>query len=116
MKKIVFNLKREWYELIKSGDKTVEYRAVTKHWLSRLMPGKILKLSLKIDSEGRFYSTHSETEPLIPNDWHAVFRLGYSRKHPDIVRRISRIDIGYCPYKGWNGEYFRIYFEEVADD
>lgn len=112
MKRIIFNLKKEWYDKIASGEKTVEYRNVTDHWASRLMPNTIPKSSHKVDICGNFYFTHMETKPLIPNDWFAVFRLGYSSKHPDIVCRIVKIDIGYCPYKGWDGEYFRVHFEK----
>lgn len=47
MKKIIFNLKRMWpvdgvmrdlYEMIKSGEKTTEYRDMTKHWADKLRP------------------------------------------------------------------------------
>lgn len=44
MKRIIFNLKREWYDKIASGEKTVEYRNVTDHWTSRLMPNTICRL------------------------------------------------------------------------
>lgn len=30
------NLRKQWFDLIKSGEKKVEYRAVKKHWVSRL--------------------------------------------------------------------------------
>lgn len=95
MKRIVFNLKKEWYDRIANGDKTVEYRAVTPYWHARLVKG-----------------IRNFTGVLTPKDWFAVFRLGYSSRHPDIVRRITKIDIGPCPYDGWDGEYFRIHFEE----
>lgn len=105
MKRIIFNLKKEWYDRITSGEpepetgkpKLIEYREMSSHWWRRLV-------------KGPFWTN----DYMIPKDWYAVFRLGYSRKYPDIIRRIVRIDIGTCPYKGWNGEYFRIYFEEVA--
>ena len=33
---LIFPLKKQWYEKIKSGEKTVEYREVKPYWKSRL--------------------------------------------------------------------------------
>ena len=33
---LIFNLKKEWYEKIKSGEKTHEYREVKSYWINRL--------------------------------------------------------------------------------
>ncbi len=33
---LIFPLKKEWYEKIKSGEKTVEYREVKNYWYNRL--------------------------------------------------------------------------------
>lgn len=35
---LIFPLKKEWYEKIKSGEKTVEYREVKSYWTKRLFP------------------------------------------------------------------------------
>ena len=109
-KRIIFNLKREWYDKIASGEKTVEYREVSEHWISRLTFAEGLKESALA---GRY---RWSLEVCKGPDLFAVFRLGYSRKYPDIVRRVTKIDIGPCPYDGWNGNYFRIYFEKLASD
>ena len=101
MKKIVFNLKREWYDKIASGEKIVEYRKVNAYWMKRLVEGTVGNDRVFRGSTKRFDV--------------AVFRLGYSRKYPEIVRRIINIDIGPCPYDGWSGEYFRIHFEGVEN-
>lgn len=37
---LTFNLKKEWFEKIKSGEKTHEYREVTMYWNKRLFPYK----------------------------------------------------------------------------
>ena len=101
MKKlIIFNLKREWYDKIASGEKIVEYRRVCDYWRKRVW----------------FKCGALKGYLLFPNnDRLAVFRLGYSRKYPDIVRRIVKIDIGPCPYIGWEGDYFRIHFEKGSE-
>lgn len=36
MPKLVFNLKKEWFEKIKSGEKTHEYREYKQYWINRL--------------------------------------------------------------------------------
>ena len=35
---IVFNLKKEWFEKIKSGEKTHEYRVMSDYWIKRIDP------------------------------------------------------------------------------
>ena len=119
MKCIIFNLKREWYDKIASGEKTIEYRSLVDKNGNQSKWCNIFGMD-----PDRFCRTPSEFDEneivkpvaIAPNDWLAVFRVGYPsnskpRKWPDIVRRIVKIDIGPCPYDGWDGEYFRIHFE-----
>lgn len=94
--RIIFNLenrKNHWYDKIASGEKTVEYRRICDHWMRRLCE----KLPNANGHKIRRFDI-------------AEFRLGY-KKQGAIVRKITNIDIGPCPYPGWNGEYFRIHFE-----
>lgn len=35
---LTFNLKKEWFEKIKSGEKTHEYRVMSDYWVARIMP------------------------------------------------------------------------------
>lgn len=44
---ITFNLKKKWYDLIRSGEKKIEYRAVTKYWGTRLLNAKLGELFSK---------------------------------------------------------------------
>ena len=37
MKTLHLPLKKEWYEMIESGEKTEEYRALSDYWYSRLV-------------------------------------------------------------------------------
>lgn len=43
---LTFNLKKEWFEKIKSGEKTHEYRIMSDYWVKRIHPtyhkGKIV--------------------------------------------------------------------------
>ena len=112
-KLIFFNLKKKWYDLIASGEKTVEYRYVGSYWAKRLgfdlsdVGGDEIGNLAEIRNPKTLLPTF-----LAPREWYAVFRLGYKRKHTDIVRRITKIDIGPCPYEGFSGNYFRIHFEK----
>lgn len=89
---IIFNLKREWYDKIVSGQKAVEYRNQSTHWIARLT-----------DGGGRFRGFK-----------YAEFRLGYTKRGA-IRRAITNIDIGPCPYDGWHGNYFRIHFKNKKE-
>ena len=35
---LTFNLKKEWFEKIKSGEKTHEYRVMSDYWIAKIMP------------------------------------------------------------------------------
>lgn len=93
---IIFNLKKEWFDKIKSGEKKVEYRRICGHWIGRLC---------EKPPRGMFFGRP------IRRFKYAEFRLAY-RKKGAIRREITSIDLGPCPYDGWNDkEYFRIYFK-----
>lgn len=81
---LVLNLKRHWYAEVAEGRKTVEYRALGRYWQSRL-------------------------ERLKPGD-RIRFRLGYYDRASDIEATVDGIDIGPCPYPGWDGDFYRIRF------
>lgn len=116
MKRIIFNLKREWYDKIASGEKIVEYRSLVakngkrSKWCAifGMDPDRYYHHGHPSWEQNKAYENHILY--MNPTDWFAVFRLGYSRKYPDIVRNIWMIDIGSCPYPGWDGDYFRIHF------
>lgn len=105
MKRIMFNLQGQWYTQIANREKAVEYRAIQPYWTSRIRNALGGQLPVK------------DGEAVYPQNLLAVFRLGYSRPSkydssaPDIVRRVKCVDIGPCPYAGWEGDYYRIHFE-----
>lgn len=80
-------LKQPWFDQIRTGAKDIEYRTATPYWKARL--------------EGRSFT-------------HACFSHGYTR-HGRVVRRITKIDRGPCPYPGWPGECFRIHLEPMKE-
>lgn len=127
MKRIIFNLTREWYDRIASGEKTVEYRSLVdkngnrSKWCAifGMDPARYYHHGHSYWGQGEAYKGLAAY--LAPADWIAVFRVGYPsnskpRKYPDIVRRITKIDIGPCPYPRWDGEYFRIHFTKEGGE
>ena len=68
---LVFPLKKEWYEKIKSGEKTVEYREVKPYWTKRLQNelGGTSFEPVHYMSDKRF------------DGLRCVLRLGYTKKY-----------------------------------
>lgn len=69
---ITFPLKKKWYDLIRTGQKHIEYRAVTKYWGTRLRNAK----------QGQIFSKR-----LIS----CRIRLGYTRQYLEAT--ITKIEI-----------------------
>ena len=77
-------LTSKWFEKVKSGEKRIEYRSMTPYWTKRI---------LNVRHKYR----------------HVVFHKGYTSTTLTFV--ITKIDVGECPYDGWDGEYIRINFK-----
>ena len=69
---LIFTLKKEWYEKIKSGEKTVEYREAKDYWATRLYS------TIYFLKQGK--------------ERHCFFQLGYNPK-TRISAVISKIEI-----------------------
>lgn len=52
---LIFPLKKQWYEKIKSGEKTIEYREVKSYWTTRLR--------------------HENCDP--PFEWEEIKKIGF---------------------------------------
>lgn len=87
---LVLPLKRGWFAKIWNGEKRTEYRAVKPYWTKRI--GAWVD-----DNAPRFI----------------LFRIGYARNTLAMLAQTCGVDIGPCPYPGWDGEYYRIRFEIV---
>lgn len=91
---LIFPLKKQWYEKIKNGEKTVEYREVKDYWSKRLLHANCLP----------FYDYNPITKDLKEQpEWcvgidcaKPVFcklRLGYSNSYMTaIIIRVEIID------------------------
>lgn len=82
---LIFNLKKEWYEKIKSGEKKIEYREVKPYWIKRLMNAKYTSCKINF-----MYG------PLIPVfcSYESICKLrnGYSKKH-ELVANITSVEL-----------------------
>ena len=76
-------LKFHWFDEIEAGRKDIEYREIRPYWTVRIWERRD-----KIKT--------------------VTFRRAYTLKK--LTRNVEKIDIGPCPYEGWDGEYYRIYF------
>lgn len=72
---LIFPLKKEWYEKIKSGEKTVEYREVKPYWTSRLY------------NEIGLFPEQTQIIKSIP----CKFRFGYTNRY--MTATITKIEI-----------------------
>ena len=85
---LTFNLKKEWFEKIKSGDKTHEYREVKPYWTKRLMNGLYKDF---IDNDAYFISMCNGGNPFWkPINKKIIFCNGYPKKN-DKKNRITAI-------------------------
>ena len=71
----------KWFDSIVYGDKRIEYRLIKPRWTKQIWERKPTEM---------------------------ILHRGYTS---NIIRvPITLIDIGPCPYVGWDGEYYRIHF------
>lgn len=82
---LVFILKKQWYEKIKSGEKTIEYREVKPYWIKRIEKEinwnitVISKIGQRHDFNGN-YMNHP-----------CKLRLGYTNKY--MTAYITKIEV-----------------------
>ena len=87
---LIFPLKKEWYEKIKSGEKTVEYREVNPYWTRRFYNENGGESSAMVE-ENIF------AEPLLPGQavvflaMECKLRLGYTNKY--MTANITKIEV-----------------------
>lgn len=72
---LVFNLKKEWFNKIKNGEKTHEYRIVKDYWFKRLF----------------LYSTIQCRQTMLPLHSYCVFLCGYPKKEDTAKRLAAKI-------------------------
>ena len=102
---LTFNLKKEWFEKIKNGEKTHEYREVKDYWIKRLF----------------LYSKSICRQNMIPLHSECIFVCGYAPKEVSSkrlkakIKNISIIDGKNTDLKIDN-DVFDIEFELMKED
>lgn len=75
---LTFNLKKQWYEKIRSGEKTIEYREIKPYW------------SQRVYNEARFSQEQKEA-PI--GNLACILRLGYTKKYMTaVISKIEAVD------------------------
>lgn len=77
---LIFPLKKEWYEKIKSGEKTIEYREVKPYWTRRFYNEKGGESSAMVE-ENVFAEPSLLGQAVVSLDMECKLRLGYTNKY-----------------------------------
>lgn len=103
MKTLHLVLKRKWWDMIASGEKTEEYREIKPYWEKRLLDYKGLTDYYTANLyELAFKKIFFPHRPLIENICecfprgytHVTFQLGYQKNAPRMTFEIESISIG----------------------
>lgn len=127
MEKLKLVLKKKWYDMIASGEKTEEYREITPYWCNRLLYGcnlgvegywnVVLQNTFNMIEDFNRYNilkNNNLQHYLIGNYGYrdypgVIFYMGYAKNRPSITKEIVSISIG----KGkeeWGAEPDKEYF------
>ena len=101
MKILNLTLKKNWFDMILSGEKKEEYREVKDYWMKRLAGikgcGTSYNFTLLCNAENKFkeYDT-------------IIFKNGYSKNAPTIVIECKGIDVKEGNKK-WGAPNYRVF-------
>lgn len=105
---LIFPLKKEWYDKIRSGEKTIEYREVKPYWNKRfytetkkhlvvqygkektekVFPSNVDAFMRMFDTDNVLFGDGTENEAVI---WTCKLRLGYTNIYMEA--QITKIEI-----------------------
>lgn len=89
-------VKKEWFDLIKSGEKTEEYREVKSYWESRLQLYRGEKISA--NEWERFYEEWYSLDLIHRISFqkydYIEFKNGYTKDAPTIITKCKGISVG----------------------
>ena len=81
---LIFPLKKQWYEKIKLGEKTIEYREVKDYWEKRLFRA-MLPFTVRA-----YYNEGIYTEEPVKQPCPCKLRLGYTNQY--LIANIIKIE------------------------
>jgi len=103
MKKILhLNLKKEWFDMILSGEKKEEYREIKRYWTRRLTHHNVFLLSFLTERIQK-YNMHCKYFDEI------CFSNGYRKNRRQMFIKYEGIRIGYGR-KEWGAEGGVLYY------
>lgn len=101
---LIFSMKKEWYEKIKNGEKTIEYREVKPYWIKRIfneIERKLIDIYPSCKKQLQFFSYQEFLElqkigsvvfePPDKFTLQGLFRLGYGAEK--LFATITKIEI-----------------------
>ncbi len=121
MKTLSLVLKKKWYDMIASGEKTEEYREIKPYWITRLLCGHSIYLPDKEYKIGRLQANFlassvnvfkyqlERQDVKFRNFDKVTFHLGYAKNRPSMTFAIKEIVID----KGkeqWGASHGEAYF------
>ena len=80
-----------WFDEMVAGRKDIEYRVICGKWYKDIWAKRM-------------------------DITHARFQRAYDKNPATIIRRVTYIDQGCCPYDGWDGDYYRLHLEPMTND
>ena len=86
---LTFPLKKEWYDKIKSGEKTIEYREAKPYWTYRI--GNELKRQCAFAEDMELFYEFARGHRIDIVNIDCVLRLGYTKQY--MTARITSIEV-----------------------
>ena len=98
-------LKKEWFDMIASGEKKEEYREIKPYWITRLTSGLT---GLDVNITGNKIHAFPKILQNLKKFKTVTFRNGYQKDAPKIVRQIESItiDTGKAEWGAIEGQYY----------
>jgi hypothetical protein len=118
MKVLHLTLKKRWFDMIASGEKTEEYREIKPYWAARLLYKIKVPwggyLSAWPDIVNGDYSCDGWSEFVSPNCIFEKFdavkiRNGYTKNAPSLTFKMNEIRIT-TGFRDWGAEHGKKYF------
>lgn len=97
MKTLHLVLKKKWFDMISSGEKTEEYREIKPYWEKRLLDYKSIESYIR-NLAIRKYILNNPIDACkeFPRRFtHVTFHNGYHKNAPSISLEIKGITLGY---------------------
>ena len=91
---LIFPLKKQWYEKIKSGEKTIEYREVKPYWTTRITKyKKWYSQFLRPKDRADFIHFYNAEFNSLQCKAKCILKLGYTKTY--MIATITRIEVVY---------------------